>query len=287
MSAANIVAELRQRIVSGKLQPGDRVPSARQIMRKWGVAIATATKVLATLQQEGLVRASPGVGTVVAGPDLSKARIVDAAIAIADREGLAAVSMRRLATELRVATMSLYRHVPSKDELVLVMLDAVFREEALPSKRPRGWRAKLDLLARVQWAIYRRHKWMAATISLTRPVLVPNGMKHTEWALEATDGVVGDAAQQLLVALTLFGFVRGLAASLETETYAEQDTGMSSDDHIEAQTREFEAIVASGAFPMLTRVSAVPDLDVGLDALFEFGLARVLDGIERMVEPRG
>ena len=286
MSAANIVAELRQRIVSGKLQPGDRVPSARQIMRKWGVAIATATKVLATLQQEGLVRASPGVGTVVAGPDLSKARIVDAAIAIADREGLAAVSMRRLATELRVATMSLYRHVPSKEELVLVMLDAVFREEALPSKRPRGWRAKLDLLARVQWAIYRRHKWMAATISLTRPVLVPNGMKHTEWALEATDGVVGDAAQQLLVALTLFGFVRGLAASLETETYAEQDTGMSSDDHIEAQTREFEAIVASGAFPMLTRVSAVPDLDVGLDALFEFGLARVLDGIERMVEPR-
>lgn len=286
MSAANIVAELRQRIVSGKLQPGDRVPSARQIMRKWGVAIATATKVLATLQQEGLVRASPGVGTVVAGPDLSRARIVDAAIAIADREGLAAVSMRRLATELRVATMSLYRHVPSKEELVLVMLDAVFREEALPSKRPRGWRAKLDLLARVQWAIYRRHKWMAATISLTRPVLVPNGMKHTEWALEATDGVVGDAAQQLLVALTLFGFVRGLAASLETETYAEQDTGMSSDDHIEAQTREFEAIVASGAFPMLTRVSAVPDLDVGLDALFEFGLARVLDGIERMVEPR-
>src|SRR5258706_8508085 len=63
-----IVDEIRARIAAGRLRPGDRVPSARQITQEWGVAIATATKALATLQAEGLVRAVVGVGTVVATP---------------------------------------------------------------------------------------------------------------------------------------------------------------------------------------------------------------------------
>src|SRR5215510_13311106 len=66
--SARIAREIRRRITSGELRPGDRIPSARQITREWGVAIATATKVLATLRQEGLVEARPGVGTVVLGP---------------------------------------------------------------------------------------------------------------------------------------------------------------------------------------------------------------------------
>ena len=60
-----IVADLRKRIASGELQVGARVPSTREITREWGVAMATATKVLAALRQEGLVRSVPGVGTVV------------------------------------------------------------------------------------------------------------------------------------------------------------------------------------------------------------------------------
>ncbi|MFD0358781.1 winged helix-turn-helix domain-containing protein, partial [Streptomyces sp. NPDC127110] len=65
---ARIAAELRRRIESGELRPGDRVPSTRAITQRWGVAMATASKVLAALGQEGLVRAVPGVGTVVADP---------------------------------------------------------------------------------------------------------------------------------------------------------------------------------------------------------------------------
>src|SRR3954468_2630132 len=112
-----IVSEVRRRIEAGELRPGDRVPSARAITRQWGVAIATATKVHAALRDEGLTVARPGVGTVVAGPaprrdhDLTEERIVAAAIAIADADGLAELSMRRIATDLGVATMSLYRHV--------------------------------------------------------------------------------------------------------------------------------------------------------------------------------
>src|SRR5215469_10913008 len=141
-----IAAELRRQIELGELPPGARVPSTRAIVDEWGVAMATATKVLTELRHEGLVRAVPGVGTVVDGgrrpprpgpaprrhgvaePGLSAERIVAAGVAIADAEGLGAVSMRRVANELDVATMSLYRHVQDKDGLLLHMLDAVFRD---------------------------------------------------------------------------------------------------------------------------------------------------------------
>src|SRR3954447_23273087 len=131
---------------------GTRIPSTRRITQEWGVAMATATKALATLNQEGLVRAVPGVGTVVAepGPEgpatprhgLTRDRIIRAAIALVDTEGLAALSMRRVATDFGVSTMALYRHVPSKGELVRLMSEAVFDGEPLGS-RPHGWREQL------------------------------------------------------------------------------------------------------------------------------------------------
>src|SRR3954469_25210457 len=101
-----IVREVRRRIESGELRPGDRAPSARAITREWGVAIATATKAHAALREEGLTVSRPGVGTVVAGPaprrdhELTRDRVVAAAIAIADAEGMAEVTMRRLAAAL-------------------------------------------------------------------------------------------------------------------------------------------------------------------------------------------
>ena len=64
---AQIAAELRDQINNGTLAPGDRVPSTREITQRWGVAMATATKALAALRQEGIVRPVPGVGTVVGG----------------------------------------------------------------------------------------------------------------------------------------------------------------------------------------------------------------------------
>src|ERR1700759_1496048 len=65
---ARIAAELRDQIERGELQPGQRVPSTREITGRWGVAMATATKVLATLRQDGLVHPVPGGGTVVTDP---------------------------------------------------------------------------------------------------------------------------------------------------------------------------------------------------------------------------
>ncbi len=308
-----IVDEIRGRIVAGQLRPGDRVPSARQITQDWGVAIATATKALAALQADGLVRAVVGVGTVVAESpappsawesplrtnerpargtvraaeaELSQDLIVRTAIAIADTEGLPAMTMRRLGTELGVPVMSLYRHVPSKDDLVFLMADSIFGEAALPDPRPEDWRAQIESVARLQWALARRHPWMPSVMSLTRPMMVPNGMAHTEWTMRVVRELGFDLPTSLRIAVALAGFLLGIGSSLQMEAEAERDTGITSDEWMQAQDEEFARVNADKRFPLLEAVGNVPDFDLDLDGLFELGLKLMLDGFHALVAER-
>jgi DNA-binding transcriptional regulator YhcF (GntR family) len=281
-SSQRIVSEIRTRIRSGKIAPGDHVPSAREIVREWNVAIATATKVLAMLKREGLVRVKPGVGTIVRGErglDLSRERIVEAAIAIADDEGTTTLTMRVLARELGVATMSLYRHVKSREELILLMADATFAEVALPKRGRTPWRKYLETVLRLQWEGYRRHPWLAQTLSMTRPQALKNGMRHTEAVLEALNELGLEDKAHLTTAVTLIGYVRGMAVSLEQEAQAEQDTGMSREEWMNSQTDAFSPFMKE--LPVLSRLSNGPDFDIGNDALFECGMRYLLDGIAR------
>ena len=283
-TSQRIVAELRARIRSGKLGPGDHVPSAREIVREWNVAIATATKVLAGLKREGLVRVKPGVGTIVRGErgvELSRERVTQTAIAIADDEGTGTLTMRTLARELGVATMSLYRHVRSREELVVLMADAVLAEDPPPPRGRKPWRTQLEIVAHLQWAGYRRHPWLAHTVSVTRPQVLKNGMRHTESVLEALSELGLDGATMLRTGVALIAYVRGMAASLEAEVQAEQDTGMSSDEWMASQQESFAPFLAQ--LPTLARLADGPDVDMGIDALFECGLGCFLDGLEARV----
>lgn len=289
---ARIVSELQRRIAAGELRPGDRVPSTRQLTQEWGVAMATATKALSTLRQQGLVRAVQGVGTVVADrrrpgraepeQELSRERLVRAAIDLADADGLAAVSMRRIATDLGVATMSLYRHVPGKDDLVVLMADAAIAEESLPETPPPGWRERLEVSSRLQWQLYRRHPWLPGAISITRPQALPNAVKHTDWSLQALAGL--EPKTRLYAYLTVFGYVRGVATSLEVEAQAEQDTGLTPDEWIDTQADVLRPMIDNANLPAFTEITQ-HDIDFDLDDLFEFGLARVLDGLEKLMLP--
>ena len=303
-SSARIVAELRRRIASGELTAGDRVPSTRQITRDFGVAMATATKALAVLRRDGLVRALPGIGTVVAAdpapngaavhpPDptdsdtatldrergLTRERVVLAAVQIADAEGLGALSMRRVAADLGTATMSLYRHVHNKDELLFAMTDNVFARYPLPPAAP-DWRAGLESLCRLQWRGYHDHPWLAQYVSMTRPQLVPRAMAHTERAMSILAGMGLDIADRLHMAVTLANYVRGTAVSLEPEAQARQDTGMTNDEWMETQVPLMTEIVSSGEYPMFVAMANADNVELSLDSLFEFGLARLLDGLE-------
>lgn len=300
---ARIAAELRRRIDTGELRPGDRVPATRQISTEWGVAIATATKVLATLRREGLVRAIPGVGTVVATPaeqpaprsrrrepgaedsEVTLARIVRVSIEVADADGLTGVSMRRVATELGIATMSVYRYVAGRDELVGQMADTVLGEHlpAAPPK-PGNWRAALETQARMHWAMYRAHPWMAQTISFTRPRLTASGLAHTDWVLRALQGLGLGPNEMLHASLTIPNYVRGTAINVEPELEARQETGITDDEWMRAQDPTFATIARSGAFPAFFGLLAEPELDLDLDSLFEFGLRQLLDGLAVRIE---
>jgi AcrR family transcriptional regulator len=315
-TSARIAAELRARIRDGRLRPGDRVPSTRALVQRHGIAMATASRVLATLQAEGLVRGVPGVGTVVVGPPpapvpdrgtrepdpqghpavrrrrpddelpLTAERIVTAGVAVADREGLAGLSMRRVATELGVATMSLYRHVADKDDLLLRMMDAAVAEGALPAEPPPSWRDGLELAARALWATFRRHPWLPSALSLTRPQLLPGGLAYSDWVLRALEGAGLDALTTFTAHLTVFTFVRGTAMNLELEADAEAVSGLSSDEWMAEQEPALQALVAGGEHPHFARVLGELDFDLDLDALFDFGLQRLLDGLALLAAPQ-
>jgi DNA-binding transcriptional regulator YhcF (GntR family) len=300
--SARIAADIRLRIASGALRPGDRVPSTREITREWGVAMATATRALASLREDGVVSTRRGVGTVVAAregtrgpipvassrrerefdPDLTVEKVVRAAIEIADTEGLPVLSMRRVATALDIATMTLYRFVPSKYELVVMMADAVFAEGPPPELPKDGWRACLELIAHHHWAMYKRHPWVAQVISFTRPEPTPNALPNTEFALNALDGLGLDNSTMLYVAVTLFSYVRGTAINLESEAEAVRDTGLTDDEWMQTQEARMAAIALSGQFPTLARV-VEKDIDFNLETFFEFGLQRMLDGLAVLI----
>lgn len=288
-ASTRIATELRRRIGAGELSPGDRVPSTRQIVADWGVAMATASKALAILRQDGLVEAVPGVGTVVAGDqagaahsgpaDLTAERIVRMAITIADMEGLGAVSMRRVATELGVATMSLYRHIPNREKLTELMADTTIGDHPLPA-RPRGdWRAQLETVMRLQWAVYRRHPWLAQTISMARPQFLPNLVAHAEWSLRALAPFDLPIDVMLHTHITAFSFVRATALSNEAELEARRDTGLTGDEWMELQHEAAEVIRSSDRYPNLARLVDEDDFELDFDELFEFGLRALLDGL--------
>jgi AcrR family transcriptional regulator len=286
------------------------MPSIRQIAQRWGVAVATATKVVATLRDEGLVEAKVGSGTVVspravrpqpvdprAGRPqpvggalrqaLDREHMLRTAIAIADAEGLTGLSMRRLAAELGIPTMSVYRHVADKEELVLLMMDETMGATPPPSLDPAvaGWRPCLEALARLQWEMYRRHKWLAQAISVTRPLLAPNAMAHTEWAMRALDAYGMNPSLQFVAAAMVANYVRGTAVNLEEEAQAEQETGMDDAAWLRARWDQLDAVLATGRLPMIARFIA-SDEPFDLDRLLEFGLQRLLDGLESLVSAR-
>lgn len=283
-----IAAQIRERISSGELRAGDRVPSARQITKEWGVAIATATKVLATLQQDGVVRAVPGVGTVVDAPqaapqpeptgetELSADAVVRAGLAIADAEGLGALSMRRVATELGAATMSLYRHVGSKDRLVVLMADEVFGRAEFPDPPPVGWRTQLEALARLHWAMYRQHPWLVTTLSVATPVPSRKMMRHTEWGVRALDELGLDPDAVLYAYLSLYSYVRGIAVNLELEAAARRSGAPA--EPWDIYEPQFEQLLTEGRFPTLASLNERNNFQFDINTLFEFGLQRLLDG---------
>jgi AcrR family transcriptional regulator len=190
--------------------------------------------------------------------------------------------MRRLAAELDVGPMSLYRHVANKDDLIEQLADRAFGEAILPEPGPDGWRARLELVARQQWELCRRHLWLPRVISFTRPLLAPNAMAYTEWTLRALDGLGLTREVMVRETIALAATVSAFALALAAETEAGQETGVTLDRWWVSRERRTAELLDSGRFPFLASTSE--EFLYDLDGLFEYGLARHLDGLAQLVD---
>lgn len=221
-----------------------------------------------------------------AKPALTVDRIVQAAIDVADREGLVALSMRHVAEQLGVGTMTLYTHVPGKGELIDVMLDTVYGETARPDLDGVAWRARLEQVARENLALYLRHPWLLQ-VAVTRPPLGPNLIAKYDYELRAISGT-GLAEVELDSVLTLvLGYVHGAARVSVEAKLAESQTGMTDEQWWRAHEPFLARIADPAKFPYATAVGAAAGAahsgTIDPDHAFEFGLGRLLDGIEVFV----
>jgi AcrR family transcriptional regulator len=211
---------------------------------------------------------------------------VEAANEVADAEGLRALSMRRVADHLGVGTMSLYRYVPAKAELLDLMLDAVDGEIPNPDDSVEGWRAKLDFFARESWAAYHRHPWVLHIVAIdARPPLGPNVLASFEAMLKAVAGIGLAGSEMVAVVKLLQGYVQGVARSAAEAVQVEKDSGVSEGQWWSERTQFWEEIFDVESFPTMTEVWESGGFNEPEDD-FEFGLERVLDGIESLVHER-
>jgi hypothetical protein len=119
-------------------------------------------------------------------------------------------------------------------------------------------------------------------MSLTRPQMAPNAMRLSEWVMAAFDGLPVPVQQRMYIQILLFSFVRGVASALEPETDALRDSGLSPEEWMAAQATTIAQLISTEGMPHFRRLTAV-DFDFDLDKLFEFGLGRLLDGIDLLV----
>ncbi|MFI1223099.1 MULTISPECIES: TetR/AcrR family transcriptional regulator [unclassified Streptomyces] len=230
-------------------------------------------------------------------PGLTLDRIVSAAIAVADAEGLAAVSMRRLSTELGTGTMSLYRYVPGKAELLDLMLDRVLGEPLpsgpdLPSPTdlpadtsgaPADWRASIDAMARTYLDNLRAHPWLLK-INQARTVLGPSALRGLELSLTALRSMGLRDPELIGVIITVNSFVEGLARTQADAAEAVRQTGLSDEEFWDNQRPYLERAMLSGAYPMMASM-AEDTFSAEFDH-FAFGLHRLIAGFEALVAER-
>lgn len=223
------------------------------------------------------------------GGDLTVDRIVRAAIEVADADGLAALSMRRVAERLGVGTMSLYTHVPGKGELLDVMLDTVHGETPRPDDVPGGWRGRLTRIARENWALYLRHPWLLQ-VATTRPPLGPRVTAKYDYELRAVDGIGLTDLEMDQVITLVTGYVHGAVRGAVEADQAARRTGLTDEQWWRAHAPYLEKVLDPGRFPLAARVGTTAGQEYQAAAdparAFEFGLARILDGVEVLVRAR-
>ncbi|MGW6919268.1 TetR/AcrR family transcriptional regulator [Kitasatospora sp. NPDC054939] len=212
-------------------------------------------------------------------PTLDLDRIARAGIEIADRDGLADVSMQRVAEQLGVTKMALYRYVPGKAELVALMVETAIGPCPAAQQAHRGWREQLEDWARRLLAVFHRHPW-ALEATLGPRVTGPGELSWLERAVSALDGTGLTGAERMDAAALLVGHVRGITQQARAAGAGgdpEAQLGAILGDLMQQHGERFAALTAALASAARTG---------GQDQAWEFGLQRILDGLAVLIEQR-
>jgi AcrR family transcriptional regulator len=217
-------------------------------------------------------------------PRFTREEIAEAAVRIADAEGIDALSMRRLAAELGAGTMTLYHYVHTKDELLALITDAVMGELIVPADElaPLEWRAAITAIASRSRASLERHPWIFDIVD--DPDVGPNGVRHFDQSLQAMASLPGTLADKLDVISAVDEYVFGYcihARNNRPETTVAVD-GQALIDYV-------RALADSGEYPQLAALFAEHDIQELWTLVQEHGrdrdrfgrnLARLLDGVD-------
>ena len=209
---------------------------------------------------------------------LTLEQIVAAGVAVAQGEGVGALSMARIAKELGVGTMSLYRYVAAKDELMTMMVDTALGTPP-PSAPGEDWRAGLS-----RWAVgvrtaYQRHPW-TLRVPISGPPLGPNNVAWLDNALEALAGTPLSEQEKLSTVLLVSGFVRNDVTLIVD--FADASDGQ---QVMPGYGRLLARLTTAEQLPALHRAIASGSLDDpdDPDVEFNFGLERILDGVAALM----
>src|ERR1043165_8067388 len=212
-------------------------------------------------------------------PSLSARKFAETAIAAADAEGLDAITMRRLATELGVAPMAAYRYVAGKDEVLLVMGDLVYAELEIPGPEL-AWRDVLRFVAVRTRELLLRHPWLIQLPPEAAITPSPNRLNVSERCMAAFDGLDIDADEKMAAYRTVDAFVSGAANTEVTISGLMAGKGWATGDDVRGGLApQMTSLVGGGRSPSFKKGSYEAKRKDDRAGQFEFGLECVLDGI--------
>lgn len=213
--------------------------------------------------------------------------VLNAAIALADAEGLDAVTMRRVAERVGIPAMSVYTYVPGKAELLDLMLDAVYARMSRADTAGRGWRDRLATVAHENWALFEKHPW-AAAVSTLRPPLGPGQTGKYEHELAALDGTGLSDVETDDCLTHLLTFVRACARDAIDARDTRRGSAMDDARWWAVAGPVLARVLDPARYPRATRVGSAAGQEHGSahdpEHAYHFGLERVLDGLAALVE---
>jgi AcrR family transcriptional regulator len=211
-------------------------------------------------------------------PRLTREKVLEGAVAVADEQGLSALTMRSLATQLGVKPMSLYHHVPNKDAILDGIVDAVFAEVELPEP-DEAWRPAMERRAHSAREVLGRHPWATALLDSRREA-GPATLRHHDAVLGALRRGGFSVPMAAHAFAVIDAYVYGFALTEAALPFDGPDETVEVTEHLLA-----EAEAAALELPHLTELATQHVLQPGYayGDEFAYGLELILDGLARRV----